>query len=583
MLSQGAILQGRYQIIASLGHGGMGSIYRARDTRLDVDVAIKEMRPQPDTNAETLAQLRKQFRQEAAVLARLNHPNLVRVTDFFEEGGNAYLVMDFLEGETLAQWIVRQGALPEAQVVNWGRQLLGALAYCHKHGVLHRDIKPQNILLRADGRAVLIDFGLVKLWDARNPQTQTVMRGVGTPEYAPPEQYGVTDQHTTPRSDLYALGATLYHALTGERPLSATDRMALPENFKMPRMIRSDINPQTEFVILKAMALKVSDRWDSAEQMLGALNPFAVRGQGVPVYSPPPSATAVIPGARSESQPIYTPPPASQSGIQPIYTPPTAMRSESQPIYTPTTGNRASQPLTGQPRSSKTPVWLWGLGGLVLIVVVMFLGCGLLSLLNPRERDRGTATPRVAIATEAATPTRRVLSPTPHVVGFEVRIRNKSSDEICYVLISSSEEQAWGEDWLDDAETIVTGASRTFDVPEGEHDVMVQNCDGATLGTAWQLSDDATVTVGGSGLVKMEVYNESSTEICYVYISPSSNDNWGEDWLGAKESIAAQEGVRFFYLEAGTYDLLAQDCDNNDLVQEQGVSVSDGTTWTITD
>ncbi len=169
--------------------------------------------------------------------------------------------------------------------------------------------------------------------------------------------------------------------------------------------------------------------------------------------------------------------------------------------------------------------------------------------------------------------------------GFTVTVRNATSgDEICYVLISSSDEQAWGEDWLGNSETIGAGSSMSFDVTgSGEHDVMLQNCDGATLGTAWQLSSDSTVTVGGSGTVKMEVYNESSTEVCYTYISLSTNDDWGEDWLGAKESIAAQEGVRFFYLKPGTYDMLVQDCDGNDLVQETGVEVSDGTTWTITD
>ncbi|MGB9777632.1 MAG: serine/threonine-protein kinase [Anaerolineae bacterium] len=183
MATIGQTLQNRYHILSLLGRGGMGAVYRAWDARLEATVAVKEMVPQPDLDPRTLAQLRQQFRQEAIVLARLHHPNLVRVTDFFEEGGNAYLVMDFVEGESLADLIAARGPLPEAQVLEWAGQLLDALAYCHGQGVLHRDIKPPNVIIRPDGRAVLVDFGLVKLWDPRDPRTKTAMRGMGTPEY----------------------------------------------------------------------------------------------------------------------------------------------------------------------------------------------------------------------------------------------------------------------------------------------------------------------------------------------------------------------------------------------------------------
>jgi hypothetical protein len=120
-LTPGQILQNRYRIISLLGQGGMGAVYRAWDTRLSVPVAIKEMVPQPGLDSQTLAQLRQQFQREAMVLARLIHPNLVRVTDFFEEGGNAYLVMDFVEGQSLADLIAARGPLPEAQVLDWAR------------------------------------------------------------------------------------------------------------------------------------------------------------------------------------------------------------------------------------------------------------------------------------------------------------------------------------------------------------------------------------------------------------------------------------------------------------------------------
>ncbi|MCK4299253.1 MAG: serine/threonine protein kinase, partial [Planctomycetes bacterium] len=138
-LTTGQVLQNRYRVVSLLGEGGMGAVYRAWDTRLNVPTALKEMIPQPGIDPRTLAQLRQQFRQEAQILARLNHPHLVRVGDFFEEGGNTYLVMDFVAGEGLAELIEREGAQPEKQVVAWAGQLLDALAYCHSQGVIHRD------------------------------------------------------------------------------------------------------------------------------------------------------------------------------------------------------------------------------------------------------------------------------------------------------------------------------------------------------------------------------------------------------------------------------------------------------------
>ncbi len=127
-------------MVRPLGEGGMGAVYRAWDLRLKVPVALKQLRPQPGLESATLEGLRTQFEQEAAVLARLNHPNLVRVTDYFEEQGNAYLVMDFVEGRSLADVILEDGAQPESRTLDWGRQLLEALAYCHDQGVIHRDI-----------------------------------------------------------------------------------------------------------------------------------------------------------------------------------------------------------------------------------------------------------------------------------------------------------------------------------------------------------------------------------------------------------------------------------------------------------
>jgi len=293
-LPPNAVLQDRYQVVSLLGQGGMGAVYRARDTRLDVLVALKEMTPQPGLDPYTLAQLRQQFWQEAAVLARLDHSNLVRVTDFFEEGGNAYLVMNFVEGESLADRIEQQGAQPEDQVLGWAGQLLDALAHCHSQGIVHRDVKPQNVILRPDGRAVLVDFGLVKLWDPHDPRTKTAMRGMGTPEYAPPEQYDLGPGNTDPRSDVYSLGATMYHALTGQAPPTATQRIASRSAFRPPRVLNKHISPVTEVTVLRALELTMEDRFTTAQEMATALKTEAPPPPPPPPPPPKPRRTKVL-------------------------------------------------------------------------------------------------------------------------------------------------------------------------------------------------------------------------------------------------------------------------------------------------
>lgn len=270
-LQPGDILQNRYTIKNQLGEGGMGTVYVAADNRLNIDVAIKELIPQPGIDPVEWAELRAQFRQEAVTLARLNHPNLVKVSDYFEIGSNSYFVMSLAVGKTLEKIIVDEGACSEQQVISWATALLGALAHCHHNGVIHRDIKPANIIIQGNGSPLLIDFGLVKQWDAADSRTRLMIGGMGTPEYSPPEQYSSHQGHTDARSDLYSLGATLYHALSGKAPLSVTDRVAIPENFVALQTAVPHLSPHLAAVIMQALDLQASNRFESAEVMLAAL------------------------------------------------------------------------------------------------------------------------------------------------------------------------------------------------------------------------------------------------------------------------------------------------------------------------
>ncbi len=267
LLAPGTVLHARYRILAPIGQGGMGAVYRAADLRLEGRIcAVKEILTAPDLPPELQAQAQQQFYREASILARLDHPNLPKVSDYFTEGGREYLVMDYVAGPDLRQVLEearRAGQmLEEERVLGWAMQLCDALSYLHSQDppILHRDIKPSNIKETARGFIKLVDFGLVKLLTPDDARTITVLQGRGTVAYTPLEQYGGDTGHTDPRSDIYALGATLYHLLTGQPPADARERFLRPESLIPPRTLNPRISPTTERAILAAMAMHPDDR-----------------------------------------------------------------------------------------------------------------------------------------------------------------------------------------------------------------------------------------------------------------------------------------------------------------------------------
>jgi len=267
LLAPGTVLRERYKTIAPVGQGGMGAVYRAEDLLLEGRIcAVKEIRADPDATPEALAQAQEQFRREASTLARLDHPNLPKVSDTFTENEREYLVMDFVGGRDLRQLMEekrrREEFLDEDQVLRWADQLCDALEYLHSQTppVLHRDIKPANIKLTPGGLIKLVDFGLVKLLATDESRTVTVLQGRGTVAYTPLEQYGGDTGHTDVRSDIYSLGATLYHLLTNQPPADAKQRFLTPSTLIPPRALNPRISPATEQAILAAIAMHPDQR-----------------------------------------------------------------------------------------------------------------------------------------------------------------------------------------------------------------------------------------------------------------------------------------------------------------------------------
>lgn len=269
-LPRGTILQSRYRIVKRLGSGGMGAVYEAVDRRLNVTVAVKE-------TFSADQRLRRQFGREARMLAKLNHPALPRVTDYFTESDRAFLVMQFIPGPDLAEVITRKrGPFPRREVLAWADQVLGALVYLHspERQIVHRDIKPHNLKLTSSGQIALLDFGLAKS-DTTESSVNSRRSVFGfTRRYSPPEQ--IQDLGTTPRSDIYALGATLYHLFTGVKPPDAITRATVlaegkPDPLIPAHQVYLEVGPEIATVLNRALALNPDDRCGSAEELRDAL------------------------------------------------------------------------------------------------------------------------------------------------------------------------------------------------------------------------------------------------------------------------------------------------------------------------
>ena len=268
MLTKGQKINDRYEIIKTIGEGGMANVYLAEDTILERKVAIKVLRGDLSNDEKFI----RRFKREALSVSNLSHPNIVEVYDVGEEDGNYYIVMEYIEGKTLKQLLQKRGALTLTEVIDIMSQLTDGLAHAHEAYIIHRDIKPQNIMIEDNGRIKITDFGIaMALNSTQLTQTNSVM---GSVHYLPPEQ--ANGKGSTVKSDIYSLGILMYELLTGSVPFKGDTAVEIALKHmkeKMPSVRKQNptIPQSVENIILKATAKNPKNRYDSVREMYNDL------------------------------------------------------------------------------------------------------------------------------------------------------------------------------------------------------------------------------------------------------------------------------------------------------------------------
>jgi eukaryotic-like serine/threonine-protein kinase len=303
----GQLLAGRYELQDVAGSGGMSSVYKARDTVLERMVAIKILHDHFSDDPEYV----ERFRREARALAQLNHPNIVTVIDRGEFEGRQFIVFEHVDGETLKQLVDREGRQPVDEALALVHQVARGLAFAHEHGIVHRDVKPHNILIDEDGVAKVTDFGIARSLEPADGLTETGTL-LGTSEYIAPEQ--ASGHPVDERSDQYSLGAVLYELLTGEPPYGGENFMVvamkhIQEPIPSVREVRPDVSPRLDAIIVRAMAKRPEDRFPSTEAMMAALEAARASTDSIP----PPTTRPDFGATESISVPEPVPLPARRA------------------------------------------------------------------------------------------------------------------------------------------------------------------------------------------------------------------------------------------------------------------------------
>ena len=443
----GRVFSNRYQITELIGVGGMAEVYRAQDNVLGRVVAVKVMLPQYAADPS----FTKRFKQEAASAANLQSPFIVNIYDWGQDEGTYYIVMEYVRGSDLKSAINERGAINQRKVAEIGSQVCQALSVAHSLDIIHRDVKPQNIMVQPDGNVKVMDFGIARAKNSTKTQTSSVL---GTAHYISPEQ--AQGKELTAASDIYSLGVVLYEAATGRLPFDAPDAIsvAMKQVNEMPirpRQVNPAIDPALEAIILKAMAKNPNDRFATAKDMRQALNDFL---GGRPVNLMGGSSGGMSNFTSAETRVIGTVSSMPGQGGQTMVMP-DGMR-QTRTNYTHTTGPVEPERKSGGKTALKV------LAVILAIAAVAAIALGVMSLFST---DKATVADVVGMEREEAVETLEAL-------GFEVEIEEENSDEVESGLVIEQDPEADTE--------LAVGSTVTLVVSLGVAEVEVPDLTGMT-------------------------------------------------------------------------------------------------------
>ena len=350
------LIDGRYRVLRRIGSGGMADVYRAEDSHLGRQVAIKVLHRRFAQDQEFV----ERFRREAKSAAGLNHPNVVGVFDRGEHEGTYYIAMELLDGRTLKDIVGAEAPLPQERVIDLGLQVLQAAGFAHSHGVIHRDFKPHNVIVDEQGHAKVTDFGIARAGASEMTETGSIM---GTAQYLSPEQ--AQGHAVTATSDIYSIGVMLYEMLAGRLPFEGDSAVAVAlKHLSEPPVpishLRPDVHPALEAVVMAALAKDPAQRWQSAEDLAAGLEAARTQIEAGPNGGQGTAAFAALPVPGTEE------------------TAPTQLAPTPAPVAAPVDERR---------RERRRPWWWWAIGVLLLALVGVLLYLILSGVLATEKRD----------------------------------------------------------------------------------------------------------------------------------------------------------------------------------------------------
>src|SRR3954464_3957889 len=379
----------RYEITGELGKGAMGRVYKAVDPTIGRTVALKTMRL--DVHGLDTDEMLRRFKNEARLAGVLNHGNIVTIYDAGEENGLFYIAMEYIEGVTLHSVLNQRKTLPPEDIINISKQVCAGLDHAHHHGVIHRDVKPANIMLEPDGTAKIMDFGIAKSGGGLTSTGQVL----GTPNYMAPEQ--VRGHALDGRTDLFSFGVMLYEMTTGEKPFAGTNVTTIiykiiHENPVPPRELDVTIHPGLDKVIMKALAKKPEERYQTGAELARELQNYKSLGANT-------DSTQEIPSSSFPAATGAAPKPAPANAAK---APAGAKTAAPAAVASSTPKPRKMQP----PPPSMKKIWT---GVAVFVILVALVSYGVWKGTIAKDHTPVTTTPPVATATpapvEAAAPT----------------------------------------------------------------------------------------------------------------------------------------------------------------------------------